>query len=123
VLCARQEQTNIGLEERCKGLSTTFKGTVKSEFVGLDTDPAGQEAQIAAAAGQPRHRRHPGTGPIVAKSAIGASADGRSPAMSVASTSRRTSTAIKSGDLAFTVDQPWYLQGTCRSADVPAGRT
>ena len=48
VLCARQEQTNIGLEERCKGLTNTFKGTVKSEFVGLDTDPAGQEAQIAA---------------------------------------------------------------------------
>ena len=74
VLCARQEQTNIGLEERCKGLSNTFKGTVKSEFVGLDTDPAGQEAQIAALLqANPDIDAILGTGPIVTKSAIGAS--------------------------------------------------
>ena len=74
VLCARQEQTNTGLDERCEGLTNTFKGTVKSEFVGLDTDPAGQEAQIAALLqANPDIDAILGTGPIVAKSAIGAS--------------------------------------------------
>jgi simple sugar transport system substrate-binding protein len=113
VLCARQEQTNIGLEERCKGLSDTFKGTVKSEFVGLDTDPTAQEGQIAALLqANPDIDAILGTGPIVAKSAIGASQTaGRKTIIGGFDITPDITAAIKSGDIAFTVDQQQYLQG------------
>ncbi len=48
ILCGRQEQTNVALEERCEGLADTFEGEVISEFVGLDADPTEQENQISA---------------------------------------------------------------------------
>ncbi|RMH66961.1 MAG: sugar ABC transporter substrate-binding protein, partial [Actinomyces sp.] len=48
VLCARQEQSNVGLEERCQGLSNTFNGDVVSEFIGGDNEPDVQEQNIAA---------------------------------------------------------------------------
>jgi simple sugar transport system substrate-binding protein len=113
VLCARQEQTNIGLEERCKGLQSTFKGKVKSEFVGLDTDPAAQEAQIAALLqANPDIDAILGTGPVVAKSAIGAAETaGRKATIGGFDITPDLINAIKSGQIAFTVDQQQYLQG------------
>ena len=58
ILCGRQEQTNVALEERCDGLAETFEGEVISEFVGLDADPTEQENQISALLHrQPRGRR------------------------------------------------------------------
>ena len=48
ILCARQEQSNVALEERCEGLAETFNGTVTSEFVGLDANPDEQQNSIAA---------------------------------------------------------------------------
>ncbi|MYI15250.1 MAG: substrate-binding domain-containing protein, partial [Acidimicrobiaceae bacterium] len=48
ILCARQEQSNVALEERCEGLAETFDGTVTSEFVGLDANPDEQQNSIAA---------------------------------------------------------------------------
>jgi simple sugar transport system substrate-binding protein len=113
VLCARQEQTNIGLEERCKGLQSTFKGTVKSEFVGLDTDPAAQEAQIAALLqANPDIDAVLGTGPIVAKSAVGAAQTaGRKATIGGFDITPDIINAIKAGQIAFTVDQQQYVQG------------
>jgi simple sugar transport system substrate-binding protein len=113
VLCARQEQTNIGLEERCKGLTDTFSGTVKSEFVGPDTDPAAQEAQIAALLqANPDIDAVLGTGPIVAKGAIGASETaGRDVIIGGFDITPDLTAAIKDGKMAFTVDQQQYLQG------------
>ncbi|MDP7383995.1 MAG: substrate-binding domain-containing protein, partial [Acidimicrobiales bacterium] len=35
VLCAQQEQSNVGLTERCAGLEETFNGDVITQFVGL----------------------------------------------------------------------------------------
>jgi len=113
VLCARQEQTNIGLEERCKGLQSTFKGTVKSEFVGLDTDPTGQENQIAALLqANPDIDAILGTGPVVAKSAIGgAQTAGRKAVIGGFDITPDIISAIKAGTIAFTVDQQQYVQG------------
>jgi len=113
ILCARQEQTNIGLEERCKGLASTFKGTVKSEFVGLDTNPTAQEDQIAALLqANPGIDAILGTGPIVAKSAIGAAQTaGRKAIIGGFDITPDLIAAIKAGTLAFTVDQQQYLQG------------
>jgi simple sugar transport system substrate-binding protein len=113
VLCARQEQTNIGLEERCTGLDNTFNGTVQSEFVGLDTDPAAQEAQIAALLqANPDIDAILGTGPVVAKGAIGAAQTaGREAIIGGFDITPDLISAIKAGDMAFTVDQQQYLQG------------
>ena len=35
ILCGRQEESNVALEERCDGLADTFSGEVVSQFVGL----------------------------------------------------------------------------------------
>ena len=48
VLCAQQEQGNVGLTERCEGLAETFEGEVVSEFMGLDADTAEQQNTINA---------------------------------------------------------------------------
>ena len=79
VLCARQEQSNVGLEQRCEGLAETFSGEVVSEFIGLDVDPTEQEATIAAMlAADPDIDAVLGTGPNVAVRAVAA---GRLPAV------------------------------------------
>jgi simple sugar transport system substrate-binding protein len=113
VLCARQEQTNIGLEERCDGLASTFSGDVQSEFVGEDTDPAAQEAGIAAILqADPDIDAVLGTGPIVAVSAIGASETaGRELTIGGFDITPDLTAAIEDGTVAFTVDQQQYAQG------------
>ena len=73
VLCARQEQSNVGLEQRCEGLTETFSGEVVSEFIGLDGDPGEQEATIAAMlAADPDIDAVLGTGPKRAVRAVAA---------------------------------------------------
>ena len=73
VLCARQEQSNVGLEQRCEGLTETFSGEVVSEFIGLDVDPGEQEATIAAMlAADEAIDAVLGTGPNVAVRAVAA---------------------------------------------------
>ena len=73
ILCGRQEQTNIALEERCEGLAETFEGEVVSEFVGLDADPTEQENQIAALLqADPAIDAFMGTGPNLPLRAIAA---------------------------------------------------
>ena len=113
VLCARQEQANIGLEERCKGLSNTFKGTVKSEFVGLDTDPQARRRRSPPCC-RPTPTSTPSSAPVRwwPKSAIGAAQTaGRKTTIGGFDISPDIITAIKAGDIAFTVDQQQYLQG------------
>lgn len=113
VLCARQEQGNIGLEERCQGLSETFNGTVISEFVGEDGDPTGQEATISATLhANPDIDAILGTGPNVAVRAVGAcEVVGRECAIGGFDISIDIIEAIEAGDINFTVDQQQYLQG------------
>ncbi len=113
VLCARQEQSNIGLEERCDGLANTFDGTVISEFVGEDSDPTAQEAQISAILQEnPDIDAVLGTGPNVAVRALGAGdAAGRDLIVGGFDISTEIIDFIESGDIAFTVDQQQYLQG------------
>jgi simple sugar transport system substrate-binding protein len=113
VLCARAEQPNIGLIERCNGLAHTFKGTVRTAFVGVETDPAAQEAQIAALLqANPDIDAILGTGPNVARSAIGAAQTvGRNAIIGGFDITPDLIAAVKAGKLAFTVDQQQYLQG------------
>ena len=92
ILCGRQEQTNIALEERCDGLAETFEGEVVSEFVGLDADPTEQENQISALLqAEPRDRRLHGHRPEPAAAGDRRRRDGGTGAgTSPASTSRPT---------------------------------
>ena len=113
VLCARQEQSNVGLEQRCEGLTETFSGEVVSEFIGLDVDPGEQEATIAAMlAADPDIDAILGTGPNVAVRAVAA---GTSAGVELIIGGFDISTdiigAIEAGDIAFTVDQQQYVQG------------
>ena len=114
ILCGRQEQTNVALEERCEGLAETFEGEVISEFVGLDADPdrAG-EPDRGPAAGRPRHRRASWApartcrcGPSPPRETAG-----RELVIGGFDISPDLIAAIEAGDVAFTVDQQQYLQG------------
>jgi simple sugar transport system substrate-binding protein len=113
ILCGRQEQTNVALEERCDGLAETFTGDVISEFVGLDADPEAQEQQIAALLqANPDVDGFMGTGPNLPLRAIAAAQTaGRELVIGGFDLSPDLITAIEAGDVAFTVDQQQYLQG------------
>jgi simple sugar transport system substrate-binding protein len=113
ILCGRQEQTNIALEERCEGLAETFGGTVISEFVGLDADPTEQENQISALLqANPEIDAFMGTGPNLPLRAIAAAESaGRELAIAGFDISPDIIGAITAGTVAFTVDQQQYLQG------------
>jgi simple sugar transport system substrate-binding protein len=113
VLCGRQEQSNVGLTERCGGLKDTFGGTVTDEFVGLDTDQTGQINGIKALLeADDSIDGFLGTGPVIAMSGLSASSDlGRGLVIGGFDVTPAIIDAIDAGDVAFTIDQQQYLQG------------
>ncbi len=113
VLCARQEQSNVGLEERCQGLAETFNGEVTSEFVGLDANPEDQANNIAALlTADTTIDAVLGVGPNVVLRGLEAANDvGRDIHLGGFDLSGDLISAIDDGDVAFTVDQQQYLQG------------
>ena len=113
VLCARQEQSNVALEERCDGLAETFTGTVTSEFVGLDANPDEQQNSIAAQLqADPSIDGVLGVGPNLPLRALAAGEQaGRELVIGGFDLSGDLIDAIEAGDVAFTVDQQQYLQG------------
>ncbi len=114
ILCGRQEQSNVALEERCNGLADTFEGTVDSEFVGLDADQTGQQNTIAAALqADPSIDGFMGTGPVIAVSGLNAATDAGKELKGIAGfdITPEIIDAIKAGTISFTIDQQQYLQG------------
>ena len=113
ILCARQEQTNVALEERCQGLDNTFEGEVTSEFVGLDANPEDQRNTIAAILeGNPSIDGVLGVGPNLPLRALEAGeAAGRDLVIGGFDLSSDLIDEIEAGNIAFTVDQQQYLQG------------
>ena len=113
VLCAQQEQGNVGLTERCEGLAETFEGEVVSEFMGLDADTAEQQNTInATLAADPDIDGVLGVGPVITMSALRAAQDlGREMTIGGFDMTPELLAAIEAGDVAFTVDQQQYLQG------------
>ena len=113
VLCARQEQSNVALEERCQGLAETFNGEVTSEFVGLDANPDEQQNGIAAILqADPSIDGVLGVGPNLPLRALTAGEQaGRQLVIGGFDLSGDLIDAIEAGDVAFTVDQQQYLQG------------
>ena len=113
VLCARQEQSNIALEERCQGLAETFDGEVTSEFVGLDANPDEQQNTIASIlAADESIDAVLGVGPNLPLRAITAGEQaGRDLHIGGFDLSSDLIEEIEAGRVAFTVDQQQYLQG------------
>ncbi len=113
VLCAQQEQGNVGLEERCDGLAETFNGDVVTQFVGLDSSPDEQINTIAAQlAADPDIDAVLGVGPNVAVRAVEAGTQaGRDLFIGGFDISTDIIQEIEAGNVDFTVDQQQYLQG------------
>ena len=113
VLCAKQEQTNVGLDARCDGLKDTFTGEVVAEFVELDQDLAKQQAALKAKLdADTAFDGVFGTGPNIAHSAAAAAAElGRELTIGGVDLSEALLDDIASGAVAFTIDQQQYLQG------------
>ncbi len=113
ILCGRQEESNVALEERCDGLAETFDGEVISEFVGLDADQTAQINAIKAVLeADPDIDGFMGTGPVIAMSGLTAVQDlGRDATVGGFDITPELIDAIEAGDVAFTVDQQQYLQG------------
>ena len=113
VLCAFQEQSNVGLEERCAGLAETFNGTVSVEFAGQDSDQTEQQNTLnALLSADDSIDAVLGTGPVVAVSALRASTDiGKDIFIGGFDITPEIIDSIEAGDIDFTVDQQQYLQG------------
>ncbi len=115
VLCAQQEQGNVGLEERCQGAVETFTGAggVVTQFVGPDANPEEQiNTILAALQADPDINAVFGVGPIVAFRAVEAcSQAGRECFIGGVDNSEDVTAAIENGEINFTIDQQQYLQG------------
>jgi simple sugar transport system substrate-binding protein len=113
VLCAKQEQTNVGLDARCDGLADTFEGEVIAEFIELDADLAAQQAALKARLdADPSIDGVFGTGPNIAHSAALAAGElGRELTIGAVDLSEAILADIQDGTVAFTIDQQQYLQG------------
>ena len=113
VLCAQQEQSNVGLTERCEGLEETFNGEVITQFVGLDADQTEQINGIKAVLeADPSIDGVLGVGPVITMSALSASSDlGIELTIGGFDMTPELLSAIDAGDISFTIDQQQYLQG------------
>ena len=115
VLCPIQEAANVGLTDRCKGLSETFEGEVVNfNLDGGLADLAGSAAKLQAAL--EADTAIDGIFALNADIATGAAlpasdATGRNAIIGTVDMSADALTAIKDGKMAFAVDQQQYAQG------------
>jgi simple sugar transport system substrate-binding protein len=112
VLCAKQEQTNSGLDARCKGMQSTFKG--QYDEMTTSGDKSGkQQSDIKAKLDSLKDVDAVfGTGPVVAHDASAAAKElGRKVMVGGVDLSTDILKDIAAGDIAFTIDQQQYLQG------------
>jgi simple sugar transport system substrate-binding protein len=112
-LCGRAAEDNLSVVQRCEGFAKTFKGTVRTEVIGDETDHPGLEANLTALL-----RANPDIDAI-----LGVTPNVTNAAVSVARVAGRKVVVggfdllpelldhIREGTLAFTVDQQLYLQG------------
>jgi simple sugar transport system substrate-binding protein len=112
VLCAKQEQTNTGLDSRCAGMKSTFKGTY-NEMTTSGDKSGKQQGEIKAKLDSLKDVDAVfGTGPVVAHDAAAAAKElGRKVVVGGVDLSTDLLKDISAGDVAFTIDQQQYLQG------------
>jgi simple sugar transport system substrate-binding protein len=113
LLCAKQEQTNTGLDARCDGAKSTFKGTFLDPITTSGDASGKQQADIKAALdSNPDVDAVFGTGPVIAHDAAAAVKElGRTVTVGGVDLSPDLLADIAAGDVLFTIDQQQYLQG------------
>ena len=112
VLCVKQEQTNTGLDARCDGAKSTFKGAF--DVITTSGDKSGkQQADVKAALDSKKDVDAVfGTGPVVAHDSSAAAKElGRTVMVGGVDLSTDLLKDIAGGTVAFTIDQQQYLQG------------
>jgi simple sugar transport system substrate-binding protein len=114
LLCVLQEQSNVALEERCKGATDTFGGTV-DKLVQTEGDKNQQKSTqeiTAKLQADPSIDAILGEGPVVGIEAVDAVKTANSKAIIGAfDLSPDLLQDIKDGKIAFAIDQQQYLQG------------
>jgi len=115
LLCVIQEANNSGLNQRCAGAKKTFKGTVTElNADGALADPTGAQAKIAAALAA--NKAIDGIFTLNADVATGSAlpaiqAAGSKITLGTVDLSKDALADIKSGTIAFAIDQQQYAQG------------
>ncbi len=113
LLCAKQEQTNTGLDARCDGAKSTFKGTFLTPITTSGDASGKQQADMKAAIdSDPSIDAVFGVGPVIAHDAAAAVKElGRTVTVGGVDLSPDLLKDIAAGDVLFTIDQQQYLQG------------
>jgi simple sugar transport system substrate-binding protein len=113
LLCAKQEQTNTGLDARCDGAKSTFKGTFLTPITTSGDASGKQQADMKAAIdADPTIDAVFGVGPVIAHDAAAAVAElGRTVTVGGVDLSPDLLGDIADGTVLFTIDQQQYLQG------------
>ena len=111
--CVKQEQTNTGLDARCDGAKSTFKGKFLDPITTSGDASGKQQADIKAALdADPSIDGVFGTGPVVGHDASAAAKElGRTVTIGAVDLSSDILDDIAAGDVLFTIDQQQYLQG------------
>lgn len=111
--CIKQEQTNTGLDARCNGAKSTFKGKFNDPITTSGDASGKQQADIKAALdADPSIDGVFGTGPVVGHDASAAAKElGRTVTIGAVDLSSDILDDIAAGDVLFTIDQQQYLQG------------
>jgi len=113
LLCAKQEQTNTGLDARCDGAKSTFKGKFLTPITTSGDASGKQQADMKAAIdADPSIDAVFGVGPVIAHDSAAAAKElGRTVTVGGVDLSPDLLKDIESGDVLFTIDQQQYLQG------------
>ena len=113
LLCAKQEQTNTGLDARCDGAKSTFKGKFLTPITTSGDASGKQQADMKAALdADPTIDGVFGTGPVIGHdSSLAAKELGRTITIGAVDLSNDILDDIAAGDVLFTIDQQQYLQG------------
>ena len=111
--CIKQEQTNTGLDARCDGAKSTFKGKFNTPITTSGDASGKQQADIKAALdADPTIDGVFGTGPVVGHDASAAAKElGRKVTIGAVDLSSDILDDIAAGNVLFTIDQQQYLQG------------
>jgi len=113
LLCAKQEQTNTGLDARCDGAKSTFKGKFLTPVTTSGDQSGKQQADMKAALdADPTIDGVFAVGPVIAHDTAAAVKElGRTITIGGVDLSSPLLDDIAAGDVAFTIDQQQYLQG------------
>lgn len=113
MLCVMQEQSNVGLAERCKGAAETFGGKVVELTTSGDAKPDASQGEIKTKLDADATIDSVfATGPVGALLAQKAVAELKKKiTIGAVDLSPPLLDAIEKGDIAFTIDQQQYIQG------------